>query len=205
MMIRKRVDTRTKISMIGFALLLLVIGVFMRLEKSWLADNSNQADNLLLNESMSMQLTSSQFKHQETVPVRYTCDGEDISPPLTWSDVPEGVKSFTLIVRDPDAPAKPEWIHWIVKNIPADVWSVDENDVPHNSTNEGELVTNDFGKAGWGGPCPSNGEHRYFFNLYALDIEQVSGDSLVDVEAAMDGHILDKAELMATYQRLASN
>ena len=119
----------------------------------------------------------------------------------SWSGAPAETQGFVLVVRDPDAPAKPEWSHWIIKNIPADVLAVDENSVPGNATASGELVQNDFGRVDWGGPCPPDGMHRYFFQLYALDVTELAGNSLAEVEEAMNGHVLDKAELMATYQR----
>lgn len=195
----KSLDRRTTISIVGFVILVVLIGVLSRLEQSSLEQSfpEQSFSGSLLNQTTDMQLTSSQFSHQGTIPQRYTCDGEDVSPPLTWSDAPTNTQSFVLIVRDPDAPAKPEWTHWIIKNIPATVTAVAENTVPAG----GVEVMNDFGRVAWGGPCPPDGEHRYFFEVYALDVVEVVSDTLADVEMAMEGHVLAKAELMATYQR----
>lgn len=144
-----------------------------------------------------MQLTSSHFTHNSPLPKKYTCDGDDISPALQWADIPNGTKSFVLIVRDPDAPAKAEWTHWIVVNIPAITTSIPDNTVPVG----GREVMNDFGQTAWGSPCPPDGEHRYFFQIYALGVSTISGDTLEEVETAMADHILAKAELIGLYTR----
>lgn len=144
-----------------------------------------------------MQLTSPHFTHNSALPKKYTCDGDDISPALQWADIPDGTKSFVLIVRDPDAPAKDEWTHWIVVNIPTSVTDIPDNTVPGG----GREVMNDFGQTTWGSPCPPDGEHRYFFQLYALDVPTISGNSLEEVEIAMADHILAKAELIGLYTR----
>lgn len=190
----RKLDKRTKWSLIVFLVILVIVGAVARLERNWLTENS------LLTQSTTMQLSSSTFTHQGTVPPQYTCDGQDMSPPLAWSGAPAGTQSFVLVVRDPDAPAKAEWIHWVVKNIPATVAAVAENTVPAG----GIEVANDFGRVAWGGPCPPDGQHRYFFEVYALDVAEVAGDTLPAIEAAMEGHVLDKAELMATYRRSGS-
>lgn len=143
-----------------------------------------------------MQLTSPHWQNNQTIPTQFTCEGEDISPALAWSDIPDGTKSFVLIVRDPDAPSK-EWIHWLVKDISANVTNVANNTVPAG----GVEVMNDFGRTGWGGPCPPNGEHRYYFELYALAVATTAGNSLTEVETAMDGHILAKGELLGLFNR----
>ena len=143
-----------------------------------------------------MNLTSPHWQPNQTIPAQFTCEGEDISPALIWSDIPNDTKSFVLIVRDPDAPSQ-EWIHWLVKDIPTAVTSVEDNSVPAG----GVEVMNDFGRTGWGGPCPPNGEHRYYFELYALDVPTITGNSLTEVETAMDGHILAKGELLGLFKR----
>lgn len=143
-----------------------------------------------------MQLTSPHWQSNQTIPTRFTCEGEDISPALTWSAIPDNTQSFVLIVRDPDAPSK-EWIHWLVKDIPVTVTSVTDNTVPVG----GVEVMNDFGRTGWGGPCPPNGEHRYYFELYALDVPTIAGNSLTEVETAMREHILAKGELLGLFSR----
>ena len=141
-----------------------------------------------------MQITSPHWQYNQTIPAQFTCVGEDISPALEWSDIPSHTQSFVLIVRDPDAPSK-EWIHWIVKDIPVSETSVADNTVPSG----GVEVANDFARTSWGGPCPPHGEHRYFFELYALDILTITGDSLSEVETAMMGHIIDKTDLVGTF------
>ena len=131
-----------------------------------------------------MKLTSSVFKHKEKIPTKYTCDGDDVSPPLKIEEAPEGTKSFALIVDDPDAPVG-TWVHWVVWNIPADTKDIAENTAP------GTEGLNDFGKTPYGGPCPPSGTHRYFFKLYALDTElDLTDAKKKDLEKAMDGHIL---------------
>jgi Raf kinase inhibitor-like YbhB/YbcL family protein len=154
-----------------------------------------------------MTLTSPSFENQKEIPRKYTCDGEDVSPALAWSNVPEGTKSVALIVDDPDAPdpANPKmtWVHWVLYNIPATIHSlaeaVKEKDLP-KGTLQG---LNDWKKTGFGGPCPPMGKHRYFHKLYALDIvlPDLKQPTKAALEKAMEGHILFKAELVGLYQR----
>jgi Raf kinase inhibitor-like YbhB/YbcL family protein len=155
----------------------------------------------------AMKLTSQSFENQKDMAKKFTCDGEDISPALEWSDVPEETKSFALIVDDPDAPdpANPKmtWVHWILYNIPAAVSSLPEN-VKDVDLPEGTLQgLNDWRKTGYGGPCPPIGKHRYFHKLYALDIiiPDLTRPTKAKLEKAMEGHILHKAELIGLYQR----
>ena len=145
-----------------------------------------------------MQIISTAFPHNGEIPPQYTCDGQDINPPLAIRDVPRGTKSLALIVDDPDAP-QGLWVHWTLWDISADTKEIFENSVPRKSV-EGETS---FGKPGYGGPCPPSGEHRYFFKVYALDIELnlPSDADKEDVEEAMVGHVLDHAELIGLYQR----
>jgi hypothetical protein len=155
----------------------------------------------------AMQLTSQSFVNQNGMAKKFTCDGEDISPALEWSDVPEETKSFALIVDDPDAPdpANPKmtWVHWILYNIPTTVRSLPEGvkdrDLP-KGTFQG---LNDWKKTGYGGPCPPIGKHRYFHKLYALNIilPDLTRPTKAKLEEAMEGHILYKAELIGLYQR----
>jgi Raf kinase inhibitor-like YbhB/YbcL family protein len=155
----------------------------------------------------TMKLTSPSFENQKEIPKKYTCDGEDVSPALAWSNVPEGTKSLVLIVDDPDAPdpANPRmtWVHWVIYNIPATIVSlaegVKEKDLP-KGTLQG---LNDWKKTGYGGPCPPIGKHRYFHKLYALDIvlPDLKQPTKAALEKAMEGHILFKAELVGLYQR----
>ncbi len=154
-----------------------------------------------------MKLTSPSFENQGEIPKKCTCDGEDMPPALTWSNVPAGAKSFALIVDDPDAPdpANPRmtWVHWVMYNIPATISSspegVKENDLP-KGTFQG---LNDWKRTGYGGPCPPVGKHRYFHKLYALDIvlPDLKQPTKAKLEKAMEGHVLSKAELVGLYQR----
>ena len=151
-----------------------------------------------------MRLISSMFEHREKIPAQYTCDGNDMSPPLTISDVPDGVKSLVLIMDDPDAPAG-IWDHWVVFNIPPDVTEIPESQEPRQTGGQAPGVSgkNSFGTLGYGGPCPPDREHRYFFKLYALDVELdlPEGASKAEVEQAMAGHIIEQAELTGLYAR----
>lgn len=142
-----------------------------------------------------MNLSSPEFNHEEMIPKKFTCDGRDLNPALAIKDLPHGTESLVLIVDDPDAPGK-TWIHWILFNIPpAD--SISENSKP------GTQGLNDFGIKDYGGPCPPSGTHRYFFKLYALDqkLDLPEGARKDQVEKAMEGHVLDKTELIGKYQR----
>jgi Raf kinase inhibitor-like YbhB/YbcL family protein len=152
---------------------------------------------------MSLKLTSSAFSNGGKIPRKHTCEGDDISPALSWSGVPQGTNSLALIVDDPDAPdpAKPQrvYVHWVVYNIPEASNGIPEGGPPPRGSSTG---MNDFGKKQWGGPCPPIGRHRYFFKLYALDTTlNLSSEKKKDVEEAMKGHILAQAELMGTYQK----
>ena len=145
-----------------------------------------------------MQLTSV-FLNNSPISSKYTCDGEDVNPPLTMNDVPTGAKSLVLIVDDPDAP-KGTWTHWVVVNINPKTTIIKEDSVP-----EGSLQTKtSFGKAGWGGPCPPSGVHHYHFKLYALDVEKLDVPSTAEVKQiieAMAKHIQAATQLIGLYQR----
>lgn len=153
-----------------------------------------------------MQLQSSAFKAGGAIPERYTCEGDDVSPPLAWSGAPAGTKAFGLIVDDPDAPdpkaPKMTWVHWVLHNVPANVNALPEgaSDRLPAGTRQGK---NDWKRTGYGGPCPPIGRHRYFFKLYALDTElpDLREPTKAQLEAAMKGHILAQAELMGTYEK----
>ncbi len=150
-----------------------------------------------------MKLTSPAFEPNQLIPSQYTCDGEDISPALDWDDPPEGTESLALICDDPDAPVK-TWVHWIVYNLPKSARALSENVSPSTSPlSESVQGKNDFKQVKYGGPCPPSGTHRYFFKLYALDtkLKLESGATKAQVEAAMTGHILGKAELIGRYSR----
>jgi Raf kinase inhibitor-like YbhB/YbcL family protein len=145
-----------------------------------------------------MKIGSKAFEHNNSIPSKYTCEGEDINPPLHFSDVPDKAKSLVLIVDDPDAPAK-TWVHWILWNIPPDTSEIKEGSTPKSL----EGIT-DFGRPGWGGPCPPSGSHRYFFKLYALDkeLELPPTSKKSDLENEMAGHIIGSAELIGLYKRV---
>ncbi len=145
-----------------------------------------------------MIIESTSFKNNEMIPAKYTCDAENIVPPLTFSGVSQEAKSLVLIVDDPDAPVG-TWVHWTVWNIDPKTAEIPENSVPVGAV---EGVT-DFGVPGYGGPCPPSGIHRYFFKLYALDttLDLDTSSTAGDIMDAMEGHILANAELIGLYKR----
>ncbi len=150
-----------------------------------------------------MQLISPVFSNEGTIPAPYTCDGDDLSPPLRWDDVPAGTQSFALICDDPDAPGG-TFVHWVVFNLSPEQRSLPEGVPADRTLPEGGLQgKNDFGKIGYGGPCPPRGTHRYFFKLYALDrpLALSPGASKPQVAAALQGHVLATAEVVGRYQR----
>jgi len=156
---------------------------------------------------MALTLTSSAFADQGAIPVEHTCQGKDASPPLVWSGVPDGAQSLALIVDDPDAPdpAAPKmvYVHWVLYDIPPAATGLEEavtRERLPKGTREG---TNDWKRTGYGGPCPPIGRHRYFFKLYALDalLGDLKSPTKPQLEQAMEGHVLAKAELMGTYEK----
>lgn len=157
--------------------------------------------------AMTLVITSPAFSHNEEIPSKYTCDGEDISPALEWSGLPEGTKSIALIVDDPDAPdpaaPKMTWVHWVLYNIPPSANGLPEavrsHDLP-KGTKEG---LNDWKRTGYGGPCPPIGRHRYFHKLYALDtvLPDLGTPTKKDLEKAIAAHILAEGEMVGRYQR----
>lgn len=154
---------------------------------------------------MGLTLTSPAFAHQGEIPTRYTCEGEDLSVPLVWSGVPEGTRSLALIVDDPDAPdpraPKMTWVHWVLYNLPPTARRLPEGvaDLPPG-TLEGR---NDWKRTGYGGPCPPIGRHRYFHKLYALSevLPDLGTPTKAQLEKAMEGRVLARAELVGTYQK----
>ena len=152
---------------------------------------------------VAFMIMSSAFANGEAIPELYTCDGSDISPPLEWNFQPPGTMSFALICDDPDAPVG-NWVHWVIYNIPADSLKLEENFPTDRRLPDVTLQgKNSWGRIGYGGPCPPGGTHRYFFRIYALDTKldlepEATKEELLD---AMDGHIIEKAELMGTYAR----
>jgi Raf kinase inhibitor-like YbhB/YbcL family protein len=150
-----------------------------------------------------MQITSSAFTEGTMIPPKYTCDGQDISPPLEWKEVPAGTKSFALITDDPDAPMG-TWVHWVAYNIPSNITKFDENVKPEKEFKNGmRQGNNSWPKIGYGGPCPPSGTHRYYFKLYALDtmLDLKPGSTKAQVLQAMKGHILAEAQVMGKYKR----
>lgn len=150
-----------------------------------------------------MKLTSQAFEHHGTIPSQFTCDGQDISPPLSWSEPLANTKSLALICDDPDAPGK-TWVHWVVYNLPPSCRSLPEA-IPgeKNIASGGLQGINDFRKLGYGGPCPPGGTHRYFFKLYALDriLALEAGATKAELETQMKDYLLERGELMGHYSR----
>ncbi|MGB5964638.1 MAG: YbhB/YbcL family Raf kinase inhibitor-like protein [Sulfurimonadaceae bacterium] len=177
---------------------LFLLGFIISMATGWLNAEEN----------MSLTLSSKAFIHGDEIPSKYTCEAEDLSPPLSWEGVPENAKSLVLIVDDPDAPdpqaPKTTWVHWVLYNIPADTGGlpagITHQDLP-SGTKEG---LNDWIRSGYGGPCPPIGRHRYFFKLYALDTLLAIKDhsSKAEVEAAIKGHVIEKYELIGTYKKV---
>ncbi len=152
---------------------------------------------------MDIKITSSAFAESGMIPPKYTCDGQDVSPPLRWGSVPEGTRSIALICDDPDAPMG-TFVHWVLYNLPAEARELPEG-VPVQETlpNGARQGTSDFGTTGYGGPCPPGGTHRYFFKIYALDapVELSAGATKAELLGAMEGHILAQGQLMGKYRR----
>lgn len=151
----------------------------------------------------TMKLESKAFTASGMIPSLYTCDGQDISPELHWDTPPTGTQSLALIVDDPDAPGR-IFVHWVLYDIPPEVRQLPQaTDTTSTLPGKGTQGKNDFGKLGYGGPCPPSGVHRYFFKLYALDrdLGLKSGATKAQLEAAMNGHILASAELIGRYAR----
>ena len=154
-----------------------------------------------------LKLESTAFVNGDRIPSKYTCDGEDISPPLQWSGVPETAISLALIVDDPDAPdpmsPKMTWVHWILFNIPTSSTSLSEGASSGNLPPESEEGLNDWRRVGYGGPCPPIGSHRYFHKLYALDmtLNVMTKPTRAVIDAAMKGHIIAETALMGTYKK----
>ncbi len=178
------------------SLLLLILGCQLAKEKQFEIDKM---------EVSTMKLTSSAFQHNGLIPGKYTCDGESVNPPLLISDVPVKAKSLVLLMDDPDIPERVKknfnievWDHWVVFNLPASTTEIKEGEKL-----QGVLGRNTRGNNSYGGPCPPDREHRYFFKLYALDtmLALKEGATKKEVEKAIVGHVLVKAELMGRYER----
>lgn len=155
---------------------------------------------------MAFTVESSAFRHNGEIPRRYTCEGDDVSPPLAWNGAPSSAKSFALIIDDPDAPdpkaPKTVWVHWVVYNLPASMHAL-ADDGSKRLPGGARTGQNDWKRASYGGPCPPIGRHRYFHKIYALDVElpDLHDPTKAQLESAMKGHILAQAELIGTYQK----
>ncbi len=150
---------------------------------------------------MTFSFSSPAFGHGQPIPAVYTCKGRDISPPLTWSDLPQGTKSLALIMDDPDAPIG-TWVHWVIYNIPSTRTGLEEAIPSEERLADGSLQgKNSWRRIGYGGPCPPSGTHRYYFRLYALDsmLSLAPGATKEQLLQAMQGHILTEAEWMGTF------
>jgi len=182
----------------------VVVLVIMPILLFCFCKGSEQADSEAAGgEKMEIKITSSAFEDGGLIPAKYTCDGADISPPLQWETVPEGTKSIALIFDDPDAPMG-TWVHWVIFGLPAETRELEEN-IPPDETlpNGAKQGLSDFGRIGYGGPCPPSGTHRYFFKIYALDTELdlAAGARKRDLLKAMEGHILGQGQLIGKYKR----
>jgi len=168
----------------------------------YLSKNQSHA-NTIGGKNMEIKMKSTAFEEGGMIPKKYTCDGLDISPPLTWTSVPNGTKSLALICDDPDAPMG-TWVHWVLFNLPANIQELPE-DIPPQKTlaNGAKQGITDFRKIGYGGPCPPSGTHRYYFKLYTLDTEinLEAGITKKQLLKAMEGHILAEGQLMGKYKR----
>ncbi len=153
--------------------------------------------------AISIELTSAAFAPGASIPTKYTCDGDDISPPLEWGDPPQDTQSFALVADDPDAPGG-MWVHWVLYNLPSETRALPEAVPPDAELSDGSRHgQNSWKRLDYGGPCPPSGTHRYFFKLYALDT-LLDPDAIKDNKQllqAMEGHILAQTELMGTYSR----
>ncbi|MBD3317311.1 MAG: YbhB/YbcL family Raf kinase inhibitor-like protein [Chitinivibrionales bacterium] len=152
-----------------------------------------------------MDVRSSAFSAMETIPAMYTCDGEDVSPPLSWSGIPQETESIVLIADDPDAPVG-TWVHWVAYNIPPRISELESDIPPTDSLPTGGIQgKNSANKIGYHGPCPPSGIHRYFFKVHALDttLELLAGSTKKQVVEAMNGHVLASGELVGLYGREA--
>lgn len=154
----------------------------------------------------SLELKSPAYQNNAGIPARFTCSGKDVSPPLQWFDAPAGTRSFALIIDDPDAPdpaaPKMTWVHWVLYDIPANVFELPEGASKHlpAGIRKGK---NDWKRNDYGGPCPPIGRHRYFHKLYALDtvLPDLHNPTKVQLESAMQGHVLAQATLVGTYEK----
>ncbi len=177
----------------------LLLGLFLT---AGILSSGSQAEEI-----MTLTLHSTAFDHNGAIPEKYTCEGTDLSPPLAWKGVPQGTKSLALIIDDPDAPdpANPRmtWVHWVLFNIPSETAAISEGAAARGLPPGSRQGLNDWKRRHYGGPCPPTGRHRYFHKLYALDIklDNLQAPTKADLERAMKGHILARAELVGTYKK----
>ena len=156
---------------------------------------------------MGLTLRSASFADEASIPAKFTCQGDDVSPALSWSGAPAGTRSFALVVDDPDAPdpraPKTTWVHWVVYNLPPETGALAEGVQATNLPDGAREGVNDWKRTGYNGPCPPVGRHRYFHKLYALDIvlPALERPTKKQLEDAMRGHILAEAQLIGTYQK----
>ena len=179
-------------------LLFLIIGLLVLCVIGLFCFKKLSMHNLLIAKESKMKLKTV-FEHNGNIPSKYTCDGQDLAPLLTISDVSNEAKGLVLIVDDPDAPMG-TWVHWVLYNLPPDTVQIDAKKLPAGAK---EGIT-DFGRIGWGGPCPPSGTHRYFFKLYAIDknLDLPPAQTKAQVEDAIKGHIIEKTELIGLYKRI---
>ena len=188
--------------------ILIISIVFLLVSATGFMLKNKKADQETKNIINTMKITSPAFLHNQSIPGKYTCDGDNISPPLVFFDMPSATKSFALIMEDPDVPKtiRPDgmWDHWIVWDIDPHTHEIKEGLPAEALAKEGVMGKNSGGDKGYAGPCPPDREHRYFFKLYALDLISLAlPDSIskAELEKAMEGHILAEAELIGLYQR----
>lgn len=182
----------------------IVVSVTLSILLFCSCEDSKQSDSGAVgDEKMEIKITSTAFEDGGLIPPKYTCDGADMSPPLQWDNVPEGTKSVAFICDDPDAPVG-TFVHWVLFNLPAQTKELAEN-IPPDKTlpNGASQGISDFGRIGYGGPCPPSGTHRYFFKIYALDaqVELSAGAGKRELLKAMEGHILGQGQLIGKYKR----
>lgn len=197
-MIINRCKRKDSIFSILFVLAIAIIGCTPTDAGKVANDSLSQQGGEALD--MTIKLTSTAFEHKGAIPDAYTCKGKNLSPNLSWSDNPEGTKSFALIMDDPDAPMG-TWVHWVLYNIPSSITTLDDG----SSASDTGMKTgvNSWRKADYGGPCPPTGQHRYFFKLYALDTLMDAQEEYTKAELihAMQGHVLATGELMGTFSK----
>lgn len=169
--------------------------------------NLNIPITSIAEDKMALRLSSTAFTDGGEIPLKYTCQGEDMAAPLQWEGVPEGTRSLVLIVDDPDAPdpkdPKMTWVHWVLYNIPPEAGGLPEGATSAALSPGTKEGLNDWKRTGYGGPCPPIGRHRYFHKLYALDtlLEEMDRPTKAQIESAMMGHIVAKAEIVGTYEK----